>query len=89
MSVTEESLSHIRWECKYHVLFTPKYRKKTTLYELGKVPGERFREFAARKKGRIPRGGYVMVDHVHIPVAILLKHGVLQVVEYIKGKDVI
>ena len=88
MSVTEDSLSHTRWECKYHVIFIPKYRKKAILHELRKVLGEWFREFASRKESRILEG-HIMVDHVHVLVAIPPKYSVSQVVGYIKGRSAI
>ena len=88
MYVTEDCLSHTRRECKYHVVFIPKYRKKMILHELGKVPGERFRKFAFQKESQILEG-HVMVDHVHMQVAIPPKYSVSQVVEYIKGRSAI
>ena len=88
MSVTEDSLSHTRWECKYHVVFIPKYRKKTIMHDLRQVLGERFREFASQKESRILEG-HVMMDHVHMLIAIPPKYSVSQVAGYIKGKSAI
>ena len=88
MTVTENSLAHTRWECKYHVVFIPKYRKKAIFNNLRNVLGERFREFAARKESTILEG-HVMNDHVHMLICIPPKYSVSQVVGYIKGKSAI
>lgn len=88
MTVTEYSLAHTRWECKYHVVFIPKYRKKVILHNLRNVLGERFHEFAAQKDCRILEG-HIMPDHVHMLICIPPKYSVSQVVGYIKGKSAI
>jgi putative transposase len=58
-----KSLSHTRWECKYHVVFIPKYRKKAIYGELRKRLGEVFRTLAQQKESRIEEG-HLMKDHV-------------------------
>ena len=50
-----ESLSHTKWDCKYHVVFIPKCRRKTLYAELRKYLGEVFRKLAAHKESRIER----------------------------------
>jgi len=81
-----ESLSHSRWECKYHVVFIPKCRRKTLYATLRKYLGEVFRQLAQQKESRILEG-HLMPDHVHMLIAILPKYAVSQVVGYIKGKE--
>jgi putative transposase len=83
-----ESLSHSRWECKYHVVFIPKSRKKVLYGRLRKALGEVFRKLAERKESRIVEG-HLMSDHVHMLISIPPKYAVSQVVGYIKGKSAI
>ena len=83
-----ESLSHSRWECKYHVVFIPKCRRKTLYATLRKYLGEVFRLLAQQKESRILEG-HLMPDHVHMLIAIPPKYAVSQVVGYIKGKSAI
>jgi putative transposase len=83
-----ESLSHSKWECKYHVVFIPKCRRKTLYKELRSHLGEVFRNLAQQKESRILEG-HLMPDHVHMLIAIPPKHAVAQVVGYIKGKSAI
>ena len=82
------TLNHSRWECKYHIVFIPKYRKKSLYKELRVELGAVFRELARRKECEIEEG-HVMLDHVHMMVSILPKYAVAQVVGYIKGKSAI
>ncbi len=60
-----KSLSHSKWECKYHVVFIPKCRRKTLYGQLRKYLGEVFHQLAGYKESRIEEG-HLMVDHVHI-----------------------
>lgn len=83
-----ESLSHSRWECKYHVVFIPKCRRKTLYARLRAHLGEMFRQLAQRKECRILEG-HLMSDHVHMLIAIPPKYAVSQVVGYMKGKSAI
>jgi len=83
-----KSLSHSKWECKYHVIFIPKCRRKTLYGQLRKYLGEVFHELARRKECRIEEG-HLMVDHVHMLISIPPKYAVSQVVGYIKGKSAI
>jgi len=83
-----ESLSHSRWECKYHVVFIPKCRRKTLYARLRAHLGEMFRQLAQRKECRILEG-HLMPDHVHMLIAIPPKYAVSQVVGYMKGKSAI
>ena len=83
-----QSLSHTVWECKYHVVWIPKYRRKTLYEELRKHLGQVFRELAKHKESTVEEG-HLMVDHVHMLISIPPKYGVAQVVGYIKGKSAI
>ena len=82
------SLSHTKWECKYHVVFIPKWRRKTLYEQLRQPLGEVLRRLAAQKESRIEEG-HLMSDHVHMMIAIPPKYAVSQVVGYIKGKSAI
>jgi putative transposase len=83
-----ESLSHTKWECKYHVVFIPKYRRKVLYGELRRCLGEVFRKLAVQKESRIEEG-HLMPDHVHMMISIPPKYAVSQVVGFIKGKSAI
>ena len=83
-----EKLSHSKWECKYHIVFIPKYRRKVLYGELRKHLGVLFRELAERKESKIEEG-HLMGDHVHIMISIPPKHSVAQLIGYIKGKSAI
>jgi putative transposase len=83
-----ESLSHTKWECKYHVVFIPKYRRKTLYGSLRRHLGEVFRKLAEQKESRIEEG-HLLADHVHMMIAIPPKYAVSQVVGFIKGKSAI
>ena len=83
-----QSLTHTKWECKYHVVFIPKCRRRTLYVQLRKPLGEVFRRLAAQKESRIEEG-HLMSDHVHMMIAIPPKYSVSQVVGYIKGKSAI
>jgi putative transposase len=83
-----ESLSHTKWECKYHVIFIPKCRRRTLYAELRKHLGEVFRRLASQKESRIEEG-HLMPDHVHMLISIPPKYAVSQVVGYIKRKSAI
>ena len=83
-----DSLSHTKWDCKYHVVFIPKCRRKTLYAELRKHLGEVFRRLAEQKESRIEEG-HLMSDHVHMMIAIPPKYAVSQVIGYTKGKSAI
>jgi len=82
------SLSHSKWECKYHVVFIPKCRRRVLYGQLRKHLGEVFHDLAQHKDSRIEEG-HLMPDHVHMLISIPPKHAVSQVVGYIKGKSAI
>ena len=82
------SLTHSKWDCKYHVVFIPKFRKKQLFGEIRKYLGKVFHELARQKESKIIEG-HLMPDHVHMCISIPPKHSVAQVVGYLKGKSAI
>ncbi len=83
-----ESLNHTKWECKYHVVWIPKYRKKSLYKELMEHLGELLKDLASQKECKILEG-HLVSDHVHILISIPPKYSVSQVVGFIKGKSAI
>ncbi|NJO55187.1 MAG: IS200/IS605 family transposase [Rhodospirillales bacterium] len=83
-----ESLSHSKWECKYHVVFIPKYRRRVLYGQLRSHLGEVFHRLARQKESRIEEG-HLMSDHVHMLISIPPKYAVSQVIGFIKGKSAI
>jgi putative transposase len=83
-----ESLNHTAWDCKYHVIFIPKCRRRTLYTQLRGHLGEVFRKLASQKESRVEEG-HLMPDHVHMMLSIPPKHSVSQVVWFIKGKSAI
>lgn len=83
-----DSLSHTKWECIYHVVFIPKYRRKVLFGELRGRLGEVFHRLAEQKESRIEEG-HLLPDHVHMMIRIPPKYAVSQVVGFIKGKSAI
>jgi len=84
----EQSLSHTKWDCKYHVIWLSKYRKKSIFWDLRKYLGEIFRELAKQKECTVIEG-HLMPDHVHILLSIPPKYSVAQIVGFIKGTSAI
>ena len=83
-----KSLTHTRWDCKYHIVFIPKRRRKLLYGDIRKAMGEIFHELATRKGCKIEEG-HLMPDHVHICISIPPKYSVSTVVGYLKGKSAI
>lgn len=82
------SLSHTKWECKYHVVFIPKCRRKVLYGEIRRHLGKVFHELAEQRESQILEGR-LCPDHVHMMIRIPPKHAVSEVVGYIKGKSAI
>jgi putative transposase len=80
-----ESLSHSKWECKYHVVFIPKCRRKALYEQLRKYLGEVFRRLAEQKESRVEEG-HLLSDHVHMLISIPPKYAVAQVIGFMKWK---
>ena len=83
-----QSLSHTRWDCKYHVVYIPKCCKKRMFGQLRRHLGEVFRELADQRGCQIVEG-HLMPDHVHMCISIPPKYSVARVVGYLKGKSAI
>jgi len=83
-----QSLNHTRWECKYHVVFIPKYRRKALFEQLRRDLGPIFRSLTKQRESEVQEG-HLMPDHVHMLLSIPPKYSVAQVVGYIKGKSAI
>jgi putative transposase len=83
-----QSLSHTRWDCKYHVVYIPKRRKKRIFGQLRRHLGEVFHELAEQRGCKIVEG-HLMPDHVHMCISIPPKYSVSSVVGYLKGKSAI
>ena len=80
------SLSHTKWMCKYHIVFTPKYRRKLIYSQYRDSLGEIFRNLC-RYKGVEIIEGHLMPDHVHMLVSIPPKISVSSFMGYLKGKS--
>ena len=83
-----ESLSHTKWECKYHIVFIPKCWRKTIFGQIRQHLGEVFHKLAAQEESRIEQG-HLHPEHVHKLISIPPKYAVSQVVAFIKGKSAI
>ena len=81
-------LQHTEWDCKYHVVFIPKYRKKTIFGQIRRDLGEVLKRLAQQRESQIEEG-HLMPDPVHMMISIPPKYAVSQVVGYIKGKSAI
>ena len=86
MSELSQSLSHSRWNCKYHVVFVPKRRRKKLFGAIRRQLGPIFHELARHKECHIIEG-HVMPDHVPIGIEVPPKHAVASVMGLLKGKS--
>ncbi len=84
----KKTLNHTEWDCKYHVVFIPKYRRRAIYGQIRRELGEVFRRLARQKESEIEEG-HLASDHVHMMIAIPPKYSVAQVVGFIKGKSAI
>ena len=83
-----EKLSHSQWDCKYHLVFVPKFRRKVLYGTIRKFLGPVFHELAGQKNSKILEG-HMVQDHVHMLISIPPKYAISEVVGYIKGKSAI
>jgi putative transposase len=83
-----QSLSHTVWECKYHIVWIPKYRRKALYGNLREHLGTILRELAVQRESNILEG-HLRSDHIHMLISIPPKYAVAQVVGFIKGKSAI
>ena len=88
MSELYQSLSHSKWDCKYHVVFVPKRRRKAIFGQARRQLGAIFHALARQKECQIIEG-HLMPDHVHMCIAIPPKHPVASVIGFLKGKSAI
>jgi putative transposase len=73
-----QSLNHSKWECKYHVTWIPKYRKKSLYGNIRKYLGEVIKELSRQKESEVIEG-HMVSDHVHMLISIAPKYAVAQV----------
>jgi len=83
-----QSLSHVRWECKYHVVIIPKYRRRVMYGRLKARIGSILRELC-HQKGVDLLEGHCMGDHVHLCVSIPPKYSVAHTIGFVKGKSAV
>ena len=83
-----QTLSQVKWDCKYHIVLVPKYRKRVFYGRLKKEIGGVLRELFKQKGGDVLEG-HAMSDHIHVCVSLPPKHSVSQVMGYVKGKSAI
>ena len=81
-----ESLAHTKWNCKYHIVFIPKYRRKEIFGQLRKDIRDTIKELCGYK-GVVIVEGHMMVDHVHLLLMIPPKISISQFMGYLKGKS--
>lgn len=86
MAKKENALAHTKWMCKYHIVFTPKYRRKMIYNQYREDVREIIKQLCSYKGVEI-LGGNVMSDHVHILVSIPSKMSVSSFMGYLKGKS--
>jgi putative transposase len=82
------SLSHVRWECKYHVVIVPKYRKKSLYGGMRKQVGEILRELC-RQKGVELLEGHLLSDHIHMCLSVPPKLSIAFTIGFLKGKSAV
>jgi putative transposase len=83
-----QSLSHVRWDCKYHIVFIPKYRKKALYGQLRRRVGRILRELCEQRGVELLEG-HAMPDHVHLCLSIPPKYSVSHTVGFLKGKSAV
>jgi putative transposase len=83
-----ESLAHVRWECKYHVDFIPKYRRKVLYGRLRSGVGRILRDLCEQKKVGLLEG-HALSDHVHLCLSIPPKYSVAYTIGFLKGKSAV
>ena len=88
MSDVYQSLAHSKWDCKYHVVFVPKRRRKAIFGNIRRQLGRVFHALAKQKECQIVEGHW-MLDQVHMCIAIPPKHPVASVIGFLKGKSAI
>ena len=82
------SLAHVRWECKYHVVIIPKFRRKILYGQLRKRVGRILRELCDQRGVELIEGK-AMADHVHLCLSIPPKYSVAHTIGFLKGKSAV
>lgn len=83
-----QSLAHVRWECKYHVVITPKYRKKVFFGKRQRQIGAILRDLCRQRKIELLEG-HAMADHIHMVLSIPPKYSVANTLGFLKGKSAV
>jgi len=83
-----QSLSHVKWECKYHIVWVPKYRRKVLYGKVWRRVGEIIRELCLQRDFEIIEG-HAMPDHIDICISIPPKYSVANAIGFLKGKSAI
>jgi putative transposase len=83
-----QSLCHSKWECKYHIVWIPKGRRKTVYGRIRKDLGDYLHSLARQKECKILEG-HLQPDHIHILISIPPKYSVAQIMGFLKGKSAI
>ena len=83
-----QSMSHVRWECKYHVVITPKYRKKVFFGKMRRQVGRILRDLCRQRKIELLEG-HAMADHIHMVLSIPPKYSVAHTIGFLKGKSAV
>ena len=86
MKLDTESLAHTRWNCKYHIVFAPKYRRQLIYGKIKADIGNMLRKLCEYKKIEILEAE-ACKDHIHMLVSIPPKYSVSQIMGYLKGKS--
>lgn len=82
------SLSHVRWDCKYHVVIVPKYRKKVIYGKLRRQVGPILRRLC-QQRGITLLEGHAMPDHIHMCLSVAPKFSIAHTIGYLKGKSAV
>ena len=83
-----QSQAHVKWECKYHIVIVPKYRKKVMYGNLRHKVGDIFQQLCRQKAIELLEG-HAMVDHVHMLLSVPPKYSIAMTIGYLKGKSAI
>lgn len=82
------SLSHVRWDCKYHVVIVPKYRKRKLYGKFRKNVGDIIKDLC-RQRGVELLEGHLMPDHIHMCLSVPPRFSIAMVIGFLKGKSAI
>ena len=83
-----QSQAHVKWDCKYHVVIVPKYRKKTLYGRLRRELGKILRELCRQKDIELLEGK-AMPDHVHMLLSVPPRYSIAMAIGFLKGKSAI